>query len=353
MHTPSAYVAAEVVAELGVDPYRVRAVHHGDTEPARPPPGAGRNGALPVALPGRVRPLRPGGRHHRAAEGLPAAGPGVRVGGRRPPRRRPGARREGRLGSRALRRRGGGVPGTGPVVRPGWLTTPALAASSHGAAVLAYPSLYEGFGFPPLQAMAAGVPVVATAAGALPEVVGDGAWLVPPGDADALAGGWPGAIDGGTEVMPWPTGTGPRRRRSAGTVRRGAGRPVPRRRGGRAGREHGGGERAPALLVLWRSSSGGRRPEGSGPTSSGCSRASTNWRPPSEPRRAPLAAHRQPAPAGPDPLAAPGAPLLTSPLPGPLLTRAWGLGLVGPRPASTSSTPSRWPPSAGRGARWW
>ena len=43
---------------------------------------------------------------------------------------------------------------------------------SSGAAVLAYPSLYEGFGFPPLQAMRAGVPVVATRAGSLPEVLG-------------------------------------------------------------------------------------------------------------------------------------------------------------------------------------
>ena len=56
-----------------------------------------------------------------------------------------------------------------------------------GAAVLAYPSLYEGFGFPPLQAMKAGVPVVATRAGSLPEVLGDGAILVEPGEHDALA----------------------------------------------------------------------------------------------------------------------------------------------------------------------
>jgi glycosyltransferase involved in cell wall biosynthesis len=47
--------------------------------------------------------------------------------------------------------------------------------------------VYEGFGFPPLQAMAAGVPVVATRAGSLPEVLGDAASLVEVGDTDALA----------------------------------------------------------------------------------------------------------------------------------------------------------------------
>lgn len=55
------------------------------------------------------------------------------------------------------------------------------------ARVLAYPSLYEGFGFPPLEAMSSGVPVVATSAGSLPEVLGDGAILVPTGDSERLA----------------------------------------------------------------------------------------------------------------------------------------------------------------------
>ncbi len=55
--------------------------------------------------------------------------------------------------------------------------------------------MYEGFGFPPLEAMAAGVPVVASAAGAVPEIVGDAAVLVAPRDADALAGALVSVLD--------------------------------------------------------------------------------------------------------------------------------------------------------------
>lgn len=57
------------------------------------------------------------------------------------------------------------------------------------ARVLAFPSLYEGFGIPPLEAMAAGVPVVASRIPAVEEVCAASAWLVPPADADALADG--------------------------------------------------------------------------------------------------------------------------------------------------------------------
>ncbi len=53
-----------------------------------------------------------------------------------------------------------------------------LPALYTGAACLAQPSLYEGFGFPPLEAMACGTPVVASTGGSLPEVLGDAAELV-------------------------------------------------------------------------------------------------------------------------------------------------------------------------------
>jgi len=56
-----------------------------------------------------------------------------------------------------------------------------------GATVAVVPSLYEGFGMPALEAMACGVPLVATSGGALPEVVGDAGVIVQPADAGALA----------------------------------------------------------------------------------------------------------------------------------------------------------------------
>ena len=71
---------------------------------------------------------------------------------------------------------------------PGYLPEDDLARVVTGAAALVFPSWYEGFGLPALEALACGTPVVATDLPALREVLGDQAELVPPGDAAALAG---------------------------------------------------------------------------------------------------------------------------------------------------------------------
>lgn len=60
------------------------------------------------------------------------------------------------------------------------------AALIRGATALLWPSRYEGFALPPLEALLAGTPVVATAVGALPELIGDVVTLVAPGDDDAF-----------------------------------------------------------------------------------------------------------------------------------------------------------------------
>lgn len=64
-----------------------------------------------------------------------------------------------------------------------------LARLYRSAEAFVFPSLFEGFGLPVVEAMASGTPVVTTTAGSLPEVAGDAAVLVPPGDAEALAAG--------------------------------------------------------------------------------------------------------------------------------------------------------------------
>lgn len=70
--------------------------------------------------------------------------------------------------------------GTGGVRYLSYVPESDLPALTAGAAVFAYPSLYEGFGLPVAQAMAAGVPVVTSNVSALPEIAGDAALLVDP-----------------------------------------------------------------------------------------------------------------------------------------------------------------------------
>lgn len=73
------------------------------------------------------------------------------------------------------------------VLLPGYVDGREQPLWYNAAAVFAYPSLYEGFGLPPLEAMACGTPVVASNASSLPEVVGEAGLLVPPLDETALA----------------------------------------------------------------------------------------------------------------------------------------------------------------------
>lgn len=69
----------------------------------------------------------------------------------------------------------------------GYVARRDLAGLYAMAAACAYPSFYEGFGLPPLEAMRCSTPVVASSAGAIPEIVGDAALLVNPDDPGALA----------------------------------------------------------------------------------------------------------------------------------------------------------------------
>ena len=76
------------------------------------------------------------------------------------------------------------------VVHLGWVADARLASLMSAAVAVAFPSRYEGFGLPVLEAMRSGTPVIAADAAALPEVVGDGGTLVDPDDVD----GWVDAL---------------------------------------------------------------------------------------------------------------------------------------------------------------
>jgi glycosyltransferase involved in cell wall biosynthesis len=77
---------------------------------------------------------------------------------------------------------------TSAVVFTGYIADEDAAALMTGAHAFVFPSLYEGFGFPVLEAMACGVPVVCSNTSSLPEVAGDAALLVSPTDVGKLTG---------------------------------------------------------------------------------------------------------------------------------------------------------------------
>ncbi|KYH39281.1 MAG: hypothetical protein AYL30_000290 [Candidatus Hecatellales archaeon B24] len=77
------------------------------------------------------------------------------------------------------------------VVFTGWCSSEDLASYYSQAEVFAFPSVYEGFGWPPLEAMACGCPVVSSNASSMPEILGGAALLVNPYDVE----GWRQALD--------------------------------------------------------------------------------------------------------------------------------------------------------------
>ena len=98
-----------------------------------------------------------------------------------------------------------GARGWGGVDVEGWvgeIPDAELAALYRGARCVVYPSLYEGFGLPVLEAMACGSPVVTSSATAMEEVAGGAAVLVDPLDASAIAAGIQEAIARRDELVP-------------------------------------------------------------------------------------------------------------------------------------------------------
>ena len=97
-----------------------------------------------------------------------------------------------------------------PLVRLGTVNDSALRSLYRAASALVYPSRYEGFGLPVLEAMASGTPVIASRAASIPEVLGEAGMLLNPDAADA----WADAI---VRVMTDPEQQA--RMRSAGVAR--------------------------------------------------------------------------------------------------------------------------------------
>jgi glycosyltransferase involved in cell wall biosynthesis len=174
VHTVSQSMAEEIVDHFHVDPARVHAIHNGLTPPSPPLPRHEAGPPYILAI-GTVEPRK----------GLPDLVAAFdRIAGSIPDVHLRIAGPAG-WGEEALDAAIRSSPNAARIQRTGWVED--RSGLIAGARVLAYPSLYEGFGLPPLEAMSIGVPVVATTAGAIPEVVGDAAVLVQPRDTAGLA----------------------------------------------------------------------------------------------------------------------------------------------------------------------
>lgn len=155
----STFTAGEAVELLGLDEGKIRVVPHG-VEPPFEPEGQVATGEYALAV-GTVEPRK---NLPRAVEAAQRAGIELRV---------VGPEGWGDVGVQSL----------------GFVSDEVLAALYRGAQCLVFPSLYEGFGLPVLEAMACGTPVVTGNFGATAEVAGDAAVLVDPYDVDGIAAG--------------------------------------------------------------------------------------------------------------------------------------------------------------------
>lgn len=179
IHTVSKAVRDEVVAELGLDAERVVAVANGFDPPVGDPSTGRRLAGVEhyVLAVGTVEPRKDLPSLARAVDRLATEHPElvvVHAGG------------DGWQVER-LEEAIGAMAHPDRFRRLGHVAHDQLAHLYAGARVYAYPSVYEGFGIPVLEAMACDVPVVTTDVPAIREVVGDAAAIVAVGDVDALA----------------------------------------------------------------------------------------------------------------------------------------------------------------------
>ena len=175
IHTDSEYVAAEVRDIYPIEPYRVVAVPLGvRLPPAGPHPAPGAPYVLALGAADRRKDLTT---LVAAFDALAPTNRDLRLIHAGPEGSASGDLADAVDRSHHRDR----------ILRLGWVDDGTRTALIEQAAAVAYPSLYEGFGLVPLEAMSAGRPVVTTARGAIPEVAGDAALYAEAGDADALA----------------------------------------------------------------------------------------------------------------------------------------------------------------------
>jgi glycosyltransferase involved in cell wall biosynthesis len=173
--TPSETVAAQVSSELAFPGDRIVVTPEGVRRSALSSPPARPEGRSYLLFTGTREPRKNLDRLLQAFAQVPDLDLALVVAG------------PAGWGSEDLRARATDLGIAKRVEFPGYLSDPALATLLSGARAFVFPSLYEGFGLPPLEAMAAGVPVVAARAGSLPEVLGDAAFWCDPLDVESIA----------------------------------------------------------------------------------------------------------------------------------------------------------------------